>query len=78
MPTILFRNGYRFFFYTNDHPPPHIHIERENKTAKFNLEPVALILSKRYNAKELSEIRKLVAENSTLFKTKWNEYFNNS
>ncbi|WP_394801000.1 DUF4160 domain-containing protein [Niabella ginsengisoli] len=78
MPTILHKNGYRFFFYTNDHPPLHIHIERENKTAKFNLVPIELILSKRFNARELSEIRKLVAQHSELFKQKWNEYFNNN
>lgn len=77
MPTVLLKNGYRFFFYINDHLPPHIHIERENKTAKFNLEPVELVSSKRFNARELSEIRKLVVQNSESFKIKWNEYFNN-
>ena len=28
MPTILISKGYRFFFYINDHTPPHIHIEK--------------------------------------------------
>lgn len=40
MPTILFVNGYRFF--SNDHEPKHVHIEKDGKTAKFNLEPVEL------------------------------------
>ena len=29
MPTVLRTNGYRFFFYINDHGPPHIHIEKD-------------------------------------------------
>ena len=35
MPTILNKNGFRFFFYVNDHYPMHIHVEKDDKTAKF-------------------------------------------
>ncbi|HKL32123.1 MAG TPA: DUF4160 domain-containing protein [Tangfeifania sp.] len=73
MPTILRTKGYRFFFYINDHSPPHIHVEKEKATAKFDLENAKLIRSKRFNAGELKEIRKLVIENSELFKIKWDE-----
>jgi hypothetical protein len=78
MPTVLRIKGYRFFFYTNEHLPIHIHIEKDNKTAKFNLEPIVeLVYSRKFKASELSEIRKLVAENVEFFINKWNEYFNN-
>jgi hypothetical protein len=60
MPTILKRKGYRFFFYINDHAPPHIHVEKERSTAKFLLKNVELVRSKRFNANEISEIRKLI------------------
>ena len=76
MPTILRQEGYRFFFYSNDHLPVHIHIEKNNNTAKFVLDPLELIQSRGFNASELREIRKLVEENVILFKNKWNEYFN--
>ncbi|MGB0999552.1 MAG: DUF4160 domain-containing protein [Flavobacteriales bacterium] len=76
MPTILRADGFRFFFYSNEHLPIHIHIEKDNKTAKFNLESIELVKSRGFNASELQEIRKLVNENVTLFKHKWNEYFN--
>lgn len=75
MPTVLRKKGYRFFFYINDHTPPHIHVEKERSTAKFNLQNVELLKSRRFNAKEIREIRKLVLENSELFKSKWDEYF---
>ena len=78
MPTILIIKGYRFFFYSNEHRPRHIHIEKDNKTAKFNLEPVELIKSSGMNSKELKEIRKLVEKNLKQLESKWDEYFNNN
>lgn len=79
MPTVLKIKGYCFFFYTNEHLPIHIHIEKDNKTAKFNLKPtVDLVYSRRFKAQELSEIRKLVEENVEFLIEKWNEYFNNN
>ncbi|MDP2061187.1 MAG: DUF4160 domain-containing protein [Flavobacteriaceae bacterium] len=77
MPTILFVNGYRFFFYSNDHEPKHVHIEKDGKTAKFNLEPVELTKSIRFSASEIKEIRKIIEQNQALFKLKWDEYFIN-
>ena len=78
MPTILRTKGYRFFFYINDHSPPHIHVERERSTAKYLLDNAEIVKSKRFNANELSEIRKIVLDNLELFKTKWDEYFTNN
>ena len=54
----------------------HIHVEKGDGTAKFNLEPIELVKSKRFNAAEINEIRKLVVENLELFKNKRDEYFN--
>jgi hypothetical protein len=43
MPTILRVGSYRFFFYAGDRDEPaHVHIEREDKVAKFWLDPVRL------------------------------------
>lgn len=78
MPTILKIKGYRFFFYVNDHTPPHIHVEKGECTAKFYLEPVELGKSRKFSAVEINSIRILIIENINLFKSKWNEYFNNN
>ncbi len=75
MPTILRVRGYRFFFYVNDHHPPHIHVEKERSTAKFLLKNAELVKSKRFNANELNEIRMVILENIELFKIKWDEHF---
>ena len=76
MPTVLRVNGYRFFFYSNDHLPKHIHVEKSGKTAKFTIFPIQLDKSKRFSASELSEIRTLIELNVQLLDEKWDEYFN--
>ena len=75
MPIIIKIDGFRFFFYSNEHPPKHIHIEKAEKTAKFNLEFIELIKSSRFNASELKQIRSLVEENQELLIQKWDEFF---
>lgn len=42
-PTVLRSGPYRFFFYASDGGEPrHIHVERNEKVAKFWLDPVRL------------------------------------
>lgn len=76
MPTVLRLRGFRFFFFSNEADEPvHIHVESDDKYAKFWLEPVRLAKSVGYNAKELNEIRNLIVENVSIIKRKWDEYF---
>ncbi|PIP07116.1 MAG: hypothetical protein COX52_04885 [Syntrophobacterales bacterium CG23_combo_of_CG06-09_8_20_14_all_48_27] len=76
MPTVLRYGGYRFFFFSNEgNEPPHIHVETAENYAKFRLNPVALVKSTGYNAKELRELRELIEENRLLFIEKWHGYF---
>lgn len=78
MPTVYREKGYRFFFYSNEHLPIHIHIEKENKTAKYDLIPIVeLVKSNGFNSSELREIRAIIENNTELLILKWNEYFNN-
>lgn len=78
MPTILLIDGFRFFFYSNDHLPVHIHIEKAGATAKYNLIPVELAKSSRFTAKDLKEIRLIIEANNNFLIEKWNEFFNNN
>ena len=76
MPTVLIIGPYRFFFYSGDRDEPvHIHVERDNHTAKFWLQPVRLQNSGGFKSKELSRIQDLVEENQTKFVEAWNEHF---
>ena len=53
----------------------HIHVESNEKYAKFWLGPVQLARTIGYSARELNEIMGLVLENLNIFRKKWNEYF---
>ena len=76
MPTILKTGPYRFFFYAGDgDEPPHIHVEREDKIAKFWLDPIRLHRSGGFPRHEISRIQKLVSEHHNKLLEAWNDYF---
>ena len=77
MTTVLKSGPYRFFFYSGDKDEPlHIHVERDDKAAKFWLDPVRINISGGFSRKEINEILKLVEANKDLFEGSWNDYFN--
>jgi Domain of unknown function (DUF4160) len=76
MPTILRIGSYRFFFYSNERgEPAHIHIQKDNCTAKFWLVPVAMSNSYGFSSTELSKLHVLVKEHASTFMEAWNEFF---
>lgn len=76
MPTVLKVGPYRFFFYAGDRDEPqHIHIERDDKIAKFWLDPVRLQNSGGFSRVEISKIHKIIIENHSKFLEAWDEYF---
>jgi hypothetical protein len=76
MPTVLRINAYRFYFYSHEpNEPAHVHIDRDDSTAKFWLEPVALAKNIGFSAKELRKLQSLVEENKVMLAEVWDEYF---
>ena len=76
MPTVLRIGPYRFFFYAgNRTEAPHVHIEREDKVAKFWLDPVRLQTSGGFSRPEVGRIQKLVSSRQTELLEAWNAYF---
>jgi len=76
MPTIMRIGPYRLFFYAGDRDePPHVHVERDDKVAKFWLDPVRLQRSGGFSRSEISRIHRMVEENGTALKEDWNDYF---
>jgi hypothetical protein len=61
MPTVLRIESYRFFFYAGDRDePPHVHVESDDKIAKFWLDPIRLHTSGGFSRTEITRLRKLV------------------
>ena len=76
MPTVLRIKRYRFFFFSLEgKEPPHIHVEQGERYAKFWLDPVSLAHTKGFRSSELTELLRIVQDNSGSFKETWDEYF---
>lgn len=75
-PTIDRVGPYRLFFYSGDREePPHVHVEREDKIAKFWLNPVRVQDSGGFRAHEIRRIQRLVEEREEKILEQWNEHF---
>ena len=60
MPTILIAFGLRFYFYSEEHQPIHVHVENADGRAKFSLEPdIELIKNEGIKPKELKKAKAL-------------------
>jgi hypothetical protein len=76
MPTALRIGPYRFYFYSHEpNEPPHIHVDREDFSAKFWLEPVTLARNFGYSPKEINSLKNVVEENISQLLEAWYGYF---
>ncbi|NOT08880.1 MAG: DUF4160 domain-containing protein [Gemmatimonadales bacterium] len=76
MPTVFRFGPYRFFFYSADRAePPHIHVVRDNRVAKFWLDPVWLVGNHGFALPELNRIVALIRDNAALFLKAWYDFF---
>ena len=58
MPVILRIRGYRFWFYQADlDEPPHVHVGKQGKEAKYWVDPIGLARARRFRPHELNEIK---------------------
>ena len=75
MPTVLRIDGYRFFFFSDEHTPEHIHIEKGDSYARIEIESLKVTDSYNLNSKELKKLVSLVTKNKDKLKGTWDEYF---
>ncbi len=75
MPTLLNRNGFKFFFYANEHLPKHVHIMKGDEFAKIELETSIVVLN-YFKPKDLKFVLSVINENRELFEGIWDEWFN--
>jgi hypothetical protein len=75
MPTVFEKDGYKFFFYSNEHLPIHVHVRYGDGEAVFNVEhEVELRESQRMKLKELMKAQHLTEEYRQLIVEKWHEH----
>jgi hypothetical protein len=76
MPTALRVGPYRFYFYSHETTePPHIHVDRDSRSAKFWLAPVALARNLGFSKFELGKIQSLVEQHQVQLSKAWHAHF---
>ncbi len=76
MPTLFILFGFRFFFWSNEHDPIHVHISKGDSEAKFDMENIELIENFGFKKNELKMIESILEENRDIIIARWKEYFN--
>ena len=76
MPTVLRWRGYDFYFWSNErNEPPHIHVDKDDCSAKFWLEPLSLAASFGFPDREARRLLRTVEEHRVEFLEAWYEHF---
>jgi hypothetical protein len=74
VPTVLRENGYRIGFYSSEpDEPPHVHVNKTGREAKFWLGPVQLSWNKGFREAELRQIIRILESHETELIEAWNE-----
>jgi len=64
VPTVLRSGPYRVYFFSHEpNEPSHVHVDRDDLSAKFWLQPVALAQYFGFPPRELRRIKELIEEN---------------
>ena len=76
MPTVVRSGPYRFYFYSHEpNEPAHVHVDRDDLSAKFWLEPVGLARNLEYLARELRRVQRVVARYQIALLEAWHGHF---
>lgn len=74
MPTLFYLFGLRFFFFSREHLPIHVHVEGHGGTAKFEIDPIRLIESKGLKQNDLKLAESIIEENAEIIRDRWIEF----
>ena len=75
MPTLFILFGFRFFFWSNEHEPIHVHISKGDCEAKYNIDSMTLVENYGFKTNELRMIESILEENKDIIRERWVEYF---
>jgi hypothetical protein len=79
MPTDLRSGPYRFYFYSHEpNEPPHVHVDRDELSAKFWLDPIGLARNFGFSAREVNTVQSLVETNHKELLEAWSGHFGSS
>lgn len=75
MPTVLRSGPARVYFYSHEpSEPAHVHVDRDDRSARFWLQPVSLAGHTGFPARELRRIEQTLRLNRQVLLEAWHEY----
>ena len=75
MPTLKKVDGFRLFFFSNEHLPKHVHIEKGEIFVTIDLETMKIRESYNVSLKELRKVVEIIQKYREEFLRSWDEYF---
>lgn len=75
MPIIIFLFGLRFFFYSEEHLPIHIHVQNGDGRAKIMVETGEIAENNGIKPKDIKKATEIVDQYRDDIIKAWNEYF---
>ena len=75
MPTIMYLFGLRFFFYSEEHLPIHVHVQSGDGKAKIDVEPLEVLENKGVKPADLKKAVDAVKQYQADIRPAWIEYF---
>ena len=75
MPTVLRISGFRFFFFSDEHAPSHIHVEKGDGYMRVELENLKVTNKQKFTKSEEKKILNIIKEHQEELVGAWNEYF---
>ena len=75
MPTFLFIFGLRFYFYSEEHLPIHVHVQNGDGKAKIDVETCTVVENRGIKPKDIKRaIDAVILYKEDIIRV-WNEYF---
>ena len=72
MPEILRLFGLKFYIYTRDHQPPHVHVVSQDGSAKFAIaEEIRLLANEGVKSKDLKLAESILEDNRDIIIREW-------
>lgn len=74
-PTVLRARGFRLYFFSDEEPRPHVHVEHATGEAKFWLTPhVRLARNWGLRLHRLADAKRLIEEHQDAILAKWKDH----
>jgi len=76
VPTVLRAGPYRVYFWSHEpNEAPHVHVDRDDHSAKYWLSPVRLAQNLGYAPHELTRLQHLIRRHERELLRAWNDHF---